>query len=386
MFTGWGQWLKIPLWVVQTAILPVSLCSACAGLKQWAGCSWAKGEISKLIKLFKKKSENRCSLHCVGFNRSARIIWCGSASPRISCAVIVHSTFLFIIWWLLAGKRDQNLNITLFNTNTGNLPHVELLNPCALKGRCVQGLILYRRSKRAPYSATRSTLHYVYMPCAPGSVVGIEGFTYGRGWSGRRTCEKWNARNRIKSSSVQIEAFGGWVFRTRWDSAERNRPPPSLDVRTAAEKQPTCQSTWTDIGKWFPMIISRSTWRLWVSNGGSARHCARQGAQIRYWHTRECTLLHLTVLPFCFLLLFHTFLGGRASQMWTSPSGKSPTCSSPTRTSLTTGIILSSKPSAPSKTTTWTSISARSLRRTCRGWMTENAWLVQGDEKFLGGF
>lgn len=92
-----------------------------------------------------------------------------------------EATFLFIIWWLLAGQRDQNLNITLFNTNTGNLPHVEFLNPCALKGRCVQGLIPHRRSKRSPYAATQSTLHYVYMPRVPGAMVGIEGFTSSEG-------------------------------------------------------------------------------------------------------------------------------------------------------------------------------------------------------------
>lgn len=174
----------------------------------------------------------------------------------------------------------------------------------------------------------------------------------------------------------------GSDFCTLSQSAERNRPPGSLDVRTAAEKQPTCQSTWTDIGKWFPMIISRSTWRLWVSSRRAHVPCARQIPDqsvsgqplVRNVRNTHANTLSCTWRPFCFLL--HVSLWGNPSQMWTSPSGKSPTCSSPTRTSFTTGIISPSKPWAPSKTTTWTSISARSLRRICPGWMTENAWWV----------
>lgn len=66
VFAGWGQWLKILLWMVQTGVLHASFCSACAGLQQWAGCRWAKGEISELITFFFLKKENRCSPFCLG--------------------------------------------------------------------------------------------------------------------------------------------------------------------------------------------------------------------------------------------------------------------------------------------------------------------------------
>ncbi len=42
-------------------------------------------------------------------------------------------------------------------------------------------------------------------------------------------------------------------FCTRSHVAVHSGPPQSLEVRKAAEKQPACQSIWTDIGKWFPM-------------------------------------------------------------------------------------------------------------------------------------
>lgn len=53
-----------------------------------------------------------------------------------------------------------------------------------------------------------------------------------------------------------------------------------------------------------------------MSNGRARQHCAREGAQIRdsYWHTRKCTFLLLTALPFCFFLLFHT-LGGTVTDV-----------------------------------------------------------------------
>lgn len=216
-------------------------------------------------------------------------------------------------------------------------------------------------------------------------MVGIEGFTLPGGGGGSGWCVLFSPEKNemlvigLKRVWFKLRRLGS-VFCTRSQSAERNRPPGSLDVRTAAEKQPTCQSTWTDIGKWFPMIISRSTWRLWVSSRRARQHCARQIPDqcvsrqplIRNARNTHANALWCTWRPFFFLL--HVSLWWNPSQKWTSPSGKSPTCSGPTRTSFTTGIISSSKPWAPSKTTTWTSISARSLRRICPGWMTENAW------------
>lgn len=91
----------------------------------------------------------------------------------------------------------------------------------------------------------------------------------------------------------------------------------SLHVRTAAErKQPPCQSTWTDIGKWFPMITSRSTWRLWVSSRGARQlyaqqipdQCAARQPSPRNGRNKRANALRCTWRPFCFCL--HVSLWG----------------------------------------------------------------------------
>lgn len=85
--TGDAYWLR-PV-AENTTVKDTGWCSSCVfcvlpvqDFRQWAGCSWAKGEISKLITLFKK--EDRCSLHCLGFNCSIWII-SNSGGSALSC-------------------------------------------------------------------------------------------------------------------------------------------------------------------------------------------------------------------------------------------------------------------------------------------------------------
>lgn len=114
------------------------------------------------------------------------------------------------------------------------------------------------------------------MPHVPGVQYVRKAWWGLRGYVVSAGGEKWEVHTFSikKKETPQIIGLEGVWFKLRlFDSRFCTRPHVvlhsgplhSLEVRKPAEKQPTCQLIWMDIGKWFPMITLRSTWRPSVS-------------------------------------------------------------------------------------------------------------------------
>lgn len=126
--------------------------------------------------------------------------------------------------------------------------------------------------------------------------------------------------NRIKMSLVQIGAFES-IFCTPSPADVHNRPH-SLEVKKPAEEQPTWSLIWPDIGKWFPMITSRSIWKLWVSllvqqgiKPREGRHRSQMySSKKQWWHYKpdlyaiwgNSLCVHICIKPHCFFV-FNSF-------------------------------------------------------------------------------
>lgn len=122
-------------------------------------------------------------------------------------------------------------------------------------------------------------------------------------------------------SLVQIGAFES-VFCTPSPADVHSRPPHSLEVKKPAEEQPTWSLIWPDIGKWFPMITSRSIWKLWVSllvqqevKTREGRHRSQVHSSKKQWWHYEPDLytiwgsslcVHICIKPHCFFV-FNSF-------------------------------------------------------------------------------
>lgn len=142
-------------------------------------------------------------------------------------------------------------------------------------------LIPHRRSKHFFIVKHTSVSHIMYaghmfprIQCVGRAWWGLRGVTWWRqreGGSGR--CKrlpmgkkKWNlADNRITASLVQMEAFWTQVLHSATSRHPQRTSSITGSKESSGEKQPRCLSIWTDIGKWFPVITSRSTSRPLVS-------------------------------------------------------------------------------------------------------------------------
>lgn len=143
-------------------------------------------------------------------------------------------------------------------------------------------LIPHRRSKHFFIVKHTSVSHIMYaghmfprIQCVGRAWWGLRGVTWCRPGRGREGVgganafqweKKWNlADNRITASLVQMEAFWTQVLHSATSRHPQRTSSITGSKESSGEKQPRCLSIWTDIGKWFPVITSRSTSRPLVS-------------------------------------------------------------------------------------------------------------------------
>lgn len=123
-------------------------------------------------------------------------------------------SLFFVLTFLLAVQQQSELpSVTFYNnTDTGKLPHVQFLNPCALKGKCVQGF--NPAQAESEFSIKRNTVHFTLRAHALWSMGPWWGLTGLRRWRvGGGEGSGWHSPE--KKNEMRVIGLKGVWFKLR---------------------------------------------------------------------------------------------------------------------------------------------------------------------------